>query len=681
MRSFTRHLARLGAVCLLALTCTKAAEPWPPGFFHLEMIVNPDRSYYPDFSDTEFLSLTPNPLLYPYVLSRWPSGPLTADAYFNLDRPVYALDQDVALQCELLSSARQVVLRSTTLALLCRARSPLAIAAVKKRLALENDAHVRADLLRALRVLGVRELAGMADLLAAANDRVRYEAFRFYCDWPAADTALLLAAAGREALPATRATIRNAIAERRPPAAAEACLALLKSDDVANIGVGLRALLQLSDAAAHEQLLLDLCRRPETPIRRAAAAGLAPGTAPALAKSVLSLLVADANASVRYAVAETIGRLAAADLQPLLLKLADDPGDAVRRVAAYQLRRYPNAASFAKLLEQTGDRTSPLTREAARQSLVAIAADYPVEEEISRGLASPVVDVRYNSCLVLAALGSKRYAAEAEKFLTSETRDLNLAAAVSLLATAGARPAGPAILAHSEHESPLVRANVAEAIGRLDLTAGYDVLKRYSLDDLEPEVRTKAEIAMAEIADEGFADTLRTILTRTNYASMSNPEFLLSADRAAACWAISRLPGLDAKLRKQLRRQIAVAVIKTPAGPTYDEDVVRISACWALATHAKRRQEAEVLATTNEMIRLLSKRLASAQGGATGPPANDALFCYAYQCAQFLAGEPIEQHRVKPRVFRFEYRKLPPPVETEEHATAIDGEAPVEPAP
>jgi hypothetical protein len=257
-------------------------------------------------------------------------------------------------------------------------------------------------------------------------------------------------------------------------------------------------------------------------------------------------------------------------------------------------------------------------------------------------------------------LGSARYNDEIARSLPRETRPENIAHAIQALGVGDCQAAIPAILARHEHESPRVRAAVAEAVGRLRARQGYEIIQRYVQYDREESVRLTAHRAFGRTRDPVFEATLMAVLQRTDYRSMDNPEFLLSSDRAHACWAVAQMPRLSPDLRIRLKEHIERAVIKTTDGPIYENDWVRTSACWALATHADRGEDKAAVKAAQDMINYL-KTDSTAPGQISTAPSTVQLRHYAIQAALYLAGKPLTRAPVPLRRLDFDFRDLSAP--------------------
>ncbi len=658
-----KRLRQLAAVVVMCCAFAASAQaPFPKDFFRFKKIINPEPSYYPELSANEFATLVPGAVFYPFILDAWPHRPLTNEEYFSCDSPEYVPDASVRLQSYIFEHSRNPLERSHTLSYLAKSRSRTAGPLVIKAFPHEQDIDTAADFLYALLLTEAKVPVELLNkYLGADNKRARVYAVKLYARQDYADPARLLRLAAIEPAPVVRREMHLAAARNAAKSRFRDWERFLADGDARALALAVPALFSFSEINARLAELVRRCRGRGPLVKFAIAKHCRPGLASKFNETLLAILATDKLSSVRAETATAIGRVKLPALHPQLLSLAQDPRPNVRLRAARSLRHFPVKDSFTRLVILTGDSFSPLTRIAARESLLAFAGAFPVEEQLRPHIDDAKQDIRYNTCLVLAALGSKRYAQQVEARVKKETRPINIAACIRLLIVARANPAEKTILSFAKHESPLVRTAMAEAVGALDLKQGYEIIKNYSLTDKKAPVRGAAEIALGVIADDSFAPTLLTILLRTDYRSMTNPEILQAQDRANACWSLSRLQTLGPATSKRLKALITERVIKIPMfPPVFDSNSVRVSACWTLATVGKRHRDRKILKLADDMIKVLAQpddRLASMNQPPTGP----ALRSYAYQTRQFLDGKPAKRHILKINAFRFNLRKAKKP--------------------
>ncbi len=647
--------------CLLALfpavVAVRAQDPFPPGFFKFKKIINPDRTYFQELSDNEYDSLDPGPVFYPFILDAWPTRPITAEEFFSLEMPQHTPDRAVDLQKYILDTRENPLERANTVSFLAICRSRTAIPLLVAGLRQETDAQVVSDYLLALAALHGKLAADvLVPRLTGKVKRQRFAAAKLYALQTYADVKLLLDLAGKEKEKLVRLELYRAAAANAKKSTFAVWQPVIKRKlNADELAVITPALYRFAELTQHREQVLTWCRQGKPALRLALAQSCRNRLSPELARAVLETLSRDTLSSVRAETAAAIGRLALKDRLPQLLALAKDKRPNVRLEAAGALRFFPVVQAFDQLIVLTGDRRSPLTRIAARKSLIAMAGKYPVDAEIGTHINHANEDTRYNTFLVLAALDSKRYGPQIEARLQGESRDLNQAAAIRALIAAGHAAAEDTILGFAESEAPDVRTSVGEAVGRLKLRKGHDRIIKYTLNDTDADVRWAANISLGLIHQESFAGTFLKVLERTNYAKKP-PEFLSARDRVAACWGLSRLKDPGKAVYKRLDAQISRPVVKIPMmPPTFDSSEVRISAGWALVTIGKRTQNKSVLDRAHRMLQILGRE-DNLMASGMAPPTGKDLRYYSKQAQLFLDGDPHPRLTMALTEFKFNLR-------------------------
>ncbi len=620
----------------------------PPGFFKFKKIYNPDRTYFKQLTDTEYDSINPGPVFLPFVLDRWPTGPITYEEFFSQKRPRCTTDASVKLQSWIYDNIKNPLERSHNVAYMAISRNRSGVQMLLKALANEPDPDVIADYLNTFAALSAKVPENVVKpRLTNASKRIRYQACRLYSIQSYADVKLLLKLAGGEADANVQAEFYRAAAANARKSTFAEWKPFLNLKDPVKLAEIIPGLLTFPEIRAHQKQVAEWARSAAPQVRFALVQNCHAKLDKELLQAVFVISATDKLSSVRAATATAIGRLKHGAALPQLLALGKDKLPGVRLQAAKSLKQFPVAKSFRLLIDLSGDGKSPLTRDAARQSLVTIAGKYPVDEQIGRYIDSKNEEIRHSTFLVLAAIKSNRYASKINARLKKEKRDLNQASAIRALIAAGASQMESTILSYAKSASTTTRTAVVEAIGALDLKRGYTIIETYSLEDRDKTTRKAAILSMGHIADNRFGKTLLTILKRTIYSSVENPEFLTTTDRAHACWSLSRLPKLDEKIIKRLKDQITKKVVITPMGPVPDQNVVRISACWVLATYGKRTKDPKVLGMARSMIAHL---------GGSSTDGGTSLGHYAKQAGLFLNDKPAPRRAMGISTFKFNLR-------------------------
>ncbi|MDP7399961.1 MAG: hypothetical protein QF541_24065, partial [Lentisphaeria bacterium] len=131
----------------------------PAGFYDFEIIHNPDRTYFDaddgdyEMSDSEYGSLKPGPRFMRYILSTWQDIGYTEEPYFKNKSPKYTRDVSIHALSNFLLNSRDPLARSNLVMRLIACNNPIAQDLLKRLLAIELDAYVTADILKAFRLL------------------------------------------------------------------------------------------------------------------------------------------------------------------------------------------------------------------------------------------------------------------------------------------------------------------------------------------------------------------------------------------------------------------------------------------------------------------------------------------------------------------------------------------------
>jgi HEAT repeat protein len=327
-----------------------------------------------------------------------------------------------------------------------------------------------------------------------------------------------------------------------------------------------------SDAKALEKLAQD----KEASVRFALAS--------ALAKSddgleLLKSLAKDANPSVRAAIATA---KPAPGRESVLIELTGDPDASVRRTACESLALFKSEASEKALLAGLQDKDQ-FVRAAAEKSFGALKPEGGSLALAENLLSSGKAFERASAISALGLAGAKGSARGILEVLKSGPDADTAKRCVDALKLLDFKEAASAIAANANSKNDAVKISVAEALGALKGADGFDALIMLAKDK-NPEVGRAALRSMGRIADMKFASSICALAADVK----TEP-----ARRAAACWAASKLPKLDAKCVAALNRLAVEPCIPEPMTnmKLYDSDDVRISALIALSEAAKRGDE------------------------------------------------------------------------------------------
>ncbi|GEM_PF-1637658 len=659
-------MKRLIPIVIIVSTAVGLAAD-PAGFYDFEVIHNPDRTYFDaddgdyEFSDSEYDSLKPRPRFLRYILSTWQDIGYAEETYFNNKVPKYTPDASILALSSFLLNSRDPLARSNLIMRLIACNNPIAQDLLKKLLAIELDAYVTADILKALRLLEASYPESETYLMHEDPD-VRREAVQLYAQQANFRAARLIELASNESQLPVLEEIWGILAQKHAGTSIDDWKPQLDVPNPTDRALAIVAIMGYANwTMMLRERFVQFASSGHPLVRTTIADNLSTGLDKDLQLNLLRSLINFEHSSVRAAAAAAIGRLEAGELLPNLLKLSRDPAPIVRRRAAIAMGSFPQRDTYVRLIELCGDSGSELLRDAALDTLENIADKYPVEREAGSFLDSKNADIRYNLYRLLTRLDSSMHnepigtqlrlsATAARQELPYSDRPINIAAAIRALNTGGAREASADITAVKEHPNALVRTAVAESIGMLKPANGPDIVKHFALQDHDRDVRKAALTSMNAILDNSFEDTLLKILKRTSYGG---GEFLIANDRVIAAWLLSRLPTIGAPTKARLYAQITTPVVSTPMGPAYDSENVRNTALWCLIINGKRYpNDTELRKQAKELFKLLIRNV---EDMGTVPTSYVLNYC-AYQARQFLNDEPIERRILKPQKYKFNYR-------------------------
>jgi HEAT repeat protein len=652
--SFLSRILLLAAAALsLSPECqADGREPYT-----YEIVPSDPRSHFEKLSDAEFGSINPPVKFYPYVQDFFPFEPIPEHPYFTTRASRYAVDDEVQLQESILAAQQDPHGRSYTVAHLGSSHNVLGVPVLAAHLPKETDPYVQADILGALFKLRAVELGDLIKpYLESTNKHLRRKAIRLYAIQESADLDYLADRLAKESDDVIRLVGYRQLVERVADTKFDYWTPLWNSTSPDFQAIAVRGAFHFDTTAQRYDEILTLAKVQHPLAKRTLAAALPGPLSGEQTSKIIDILVDDAHPSVREAAVTAIKRIHQDTHIAHLEKLSADSGKGVRRSVGRSLEEFPVMAGFQKLLILTGDE-SPLIREAALDSLIAIRNRYPVEKGIVAGITHQNMYIRRNTYRVLATFESEMYPAELIKQLAAETDPRNIGRCLRAIAHTHVDEAPELVLNFKDHSSNYVRAGVANAIGVMRDEVGYQALSDLALKDKDTRARQAAIHAIGVSKDPKLTDVILAVLKRSDYRDEKNPEYLTGRDRAIAAWSAGQLPEINEALRKQLVRQITTAVIKTPLGPAFENDDVRTSAGWALAFCAKLHGDASVTKTAKSMMKFLKTEPASG-GGGPGIPSSGALRAYGYQAERFFYGEPVELRAVQPTKYRFNFKKL-----------------------
>ncbi len=649
-----------GVLALLLAVGDANAQGEIPERYQLSIIQREMRAYFDQLSDSEYASLQPGPALFPLLIKIWPEQPLTTENALTFPTPTVTEDEAALFQQYLLDKPLGPMVRSGAINELASTTSPLAAEMILRQLGREGDSAVVADCLKMLTALKVSTLSAdsLMPFLDSPDAQVRFHAAGLYVLQGEAPVQELLKRAVAESEIMLKRHLLETAAVRARETQFEEWLPFWQHEEPMVRLSAMAPILQFSRAHELQEEILEICQSDWQAGKRRLAETLHNRLNPEFCDAILRVLVSDGGVSVRAGVAEAVGRLQLPNLQPLLTRLAGDAHAAVRLETARSLGRFANEESYEVLVRMSHDPRSLLVRQATRDALIALAGPFPVAVRIGGAIESESVFTRNVAFQVISTLRTEVHRQAIARQLAKETRPENIANAILALARGDGRNASEQILTFADHESPAVRAAVAEAIGSLRIAAGKPALILYGTRDKHQIVRSPAIAAMGILGDAQFGEPLLSILKRTRIES---PDASSELDRAIACWSLARLEQVDKAVLNRVVDMVTKMVIATQMGPMYDGDLVRVSAAWCIVDLARRDVRVEGFDFGNQsqvvidMLKLEDPRPGDGISMSMPPPTSDMLRAYGAELESFLNGESIHRAPVPASATSFSF--------------------------
>lgn len=287
--------------------------------------------------------------------------------------------------------------------------------------------------------------------------------------------------------------------------------------------------------------------------------------------------------------------------QEMLVLALDDRDDAIRTEAVRALARcaHLEPKTLPRLADCLADPSEPV-REEAESTLLQHARQQHrdgVLAELTARLSSSktaTTTLRYHACRLFAALSHAAAVPAIAAILESERAPETIGAALDALAVLAQRDSyGELILPYADHRSALVRQAAANALGRLRITGSEKTLKKLSLDQHSPAVRTTAFAAMGYFPQPAFAADLLACLKNTTKTTED--------ERTSAAWAAGKIkpttPDETAAmvaLAKRLVEQVTLPVVPSDMEPLFDGQAVIANAIYSITVMGNSLESPEI---------------------------------------------------------------------------------------
>jgi HEAT repeat protein len=263
---------------------------------------------------------------------------------------------------------------------------------------------------------------------------------------------------------------------------------------------GATARAQELDAAAYSAAMTDL-QGPDSDSRMAAAEllGRRAGSHRTDIVPVLRrLLRDDPEWGVRASAGRALGRLAARDSVPDLVRALRDPVVDVRVVAAAAIWRLPDPAAVPALIELLGDADSS-ARQWATLAL-GVIRDTRAVEGLAALLHDPEESLRVDVVRSLGRIRDRGALAPLEAFVRESGRGAEeRAEAISAIAGLDTPERMDSLARLLDHSDRLVRQHAAEALGQIGDALVLPSLRHRLASERTREVRTALEAAIAAV--------------------------------------------------------------------------------------------------------------------------------------------------------------------------------------
>ncbi len=512
-------------------------------------------------------------IFFPLIMDCWEKGPLTSDRFALPSAPVFADLAVVKEQASIYPCLPNPAQRSVLARELALSNNPEALPILEKMAANEKSFFCLDDIFTAILTLVENgygkppALNVLKEYFTVQSPMTRSTAMLLYLKFtPSSDPSAMMGAFANESSPFAAERVYEAL---RPLAgkipddnleslfgstvlslkAAGAGLASLKStpkalDVAAKAAKDFNPLVRLQVArglaenpSAPEKLLAELAKDADPAVRLAAAGmkNITPGK-----EAVLCSLASDKSASVREAVAASLGTSNTPSSITVLIGLIGDPDIVVRRAASDALVKLNPGKVW-------------------RDRLIAAGAKPDARREIIS---------------FFARLDDRNYAPDIRRFLKEADNDLLIIDAVNALGIMQDREAGPQVASFAGSPNPNVRGAVAKALGTIRNPETYAALKKLYRDK-DMTVAVNAVYSMYQLRDNTFrGDFLHALGSR----SMEQESLRIIAVRA-----VSDLGYMDARVLSQLNTLITKACITAPMSPLMPDSMnVRLSGMIAL---------------------------------------------------------------------------------------------------
>jgi HEAT repeat protein len=519
-------------------------------------------------------------IFYPLIMPVWEAGPFNSKNIQRAESLDFMNAPAVQFQINTFKKIKDPRIRGRIILDLINSNNPEAVTGMTFLYSVEKSDSVKADILTVLYKMKHIEKCGNTALLKACFDNddtlIRGYGMAIYLD-KTKDTKGVLELLKTEKSLFVKNLLWSDLIVFAKKCPQSLLKELMKSEDLFTRAGAARILAIQASAPDANIALKKASEDKQILVRAYLTEGLALRTSGAA--QLLEQLSKDPKVQVRAFAASA---KTAPDRMKMHITLATDTDPEIRRLAVVAFRHYREPVAIDALLAAMNDTYKPV-RTAAEDSIIYMRLSPEVMERIGKEYLDQKPSV-YPAVRVLGVLKDQRFNAEIEEILNSASDTDLMRRAINALGSLDYKKASASVAKKATCKDPLVREAVGNALGIFNIEDTFDTLVTLSADK-KKHVSLAATKAMGIIKNPFFIDCLRGILK--NVA-------LPAGMRAYSCWSLARINQPSAALIRRLKKNALSKIIPIPmAGPDYDSDFARISACLALIELGKKDDDAK----------------------------------------------------------------------------------------
>lgn len=513
-------------------------------------------------------------VFYPLLQEHWDTPDPPPEIFLSgVQAPTFIPDTEIAVQMEYMRNLADPLERSRIVLELDKANNPRLCDVLEKRLLVEDDENVRADILRVILEIVRREKIEIAKApymeraFTSSIPLARACAYELFIIAKGAPEILIKSIASEKEDFVIR-RVFDAIRNQETHRYDYRFFMPIASDEKSKAYIYALEYVAANDPAADSNSALRKAVSSNDPkVMTYLAKGLAQNSRGA--DELLGKLAVSEHLPVRLAVASARANTPAT--LKMIEKLSrDKSSSSVRRAACVALGR--RQGTIDTLFERFAD----------DEKLVSLAAAESMAKQCPEILPDKILATPNTHALaiVVKAALNPRYAQLIAKRLITESDADTIISCLETLAALAAPETLDAILTFADSKNPDIRRSVAFALEKFKDTKAYSALDKLALDK-DPKTALAALTVMGRVADKAFLETLNKAIVNMDRAS---------SYRATAAWAVSRQPSINSNTLNALNKIILTRCIVLPrTPPAYDNSGARGIAFMSLRRLAERK--------------------------------------------------------------------------------------------